>query len=435
MTPAMALPVADERARPLVLRASSTITHGDLDERTDALAAKLEAGRVTRVLVCSEDVVDIVRSVEACRRCGADLWVAHTTLSSACIDDIIGRFGIQAKIARTDEIVDTPDPRPPASGHIHLMTSGTTGQPKIAVHTPESLQSRIRGSAALQANQDGRWLLTYQPTAFAGIQVILTALLSNGVLVVPEERTPVGFYEAAVRHKATHISGTPTFWRAFLLVAQPGALDLRQITVGGEAVDQVTLDRLKVVFPAARITHIYASTEAGVVFAVHDGTEGFPAEWLDRPVQGGSSLRIRDGILQAKTPHAMRGYAAGSGQAAVDDDWLVTGDLVEVQGDRVRFLGRRDDIINVGGSKVYPQAVETVLLSTPGVVEAQVRGVPNPITGFFVGADVVLAVNEDPEAARVRILADCRAKLPAYQVPRILKFVDAIAVQASGKKA
>lgn len=434
MTPATALAIADDSAKPLILRAASMVTRGDLKAHADALTAKFSASRITRALVCSDDPADIVRAIEACRRCGADLWIAHTTLAPAYIDDIVRQFEIQAKIGPVDQIADEQGPRPPASGYVHLMTSGTTGRPKVPVHTLESLESRIRSSAAVQANQEGRWLLTYQPTGFAGIQVILTALLSGGVLVVPEERTPVGFYETAVQHGATHISGTPTFWRAFLLAATPGALPLQQITVGGEAVDQITLDRLKEMFPKARITHIYASTEAGVVFAVHDGIAGFPAEWLDRPVQGGS-LRVRDGMLLAKTPHAMRGYAAGSEQALIDDNWWVTGDLVEVQEGRVRFLGRQDDVINVGGSKVYPQAVEAVLLGIPGVVEARVRGVPNPITGFFIGADVVLADDQDPESTRIRILTECRAKLPAYQVPRILKVVDSIAVHASGKKA
>jgi acyl-CoA synthetase (AMP-forming)/AMP-acid ligase II len=157
----------------------------------------------------------------------------------------------------------------PSHGQIHLMTSGTTGRPKIAVHTLESLVARIRATTKVPGSQHNGWLLTYQATAFAGLQVILTAALSGGSLVVTKQRSPADFFGVAERHGVTHISGTPTFWRSFLLVAPPGSLaELRQITLGGEAIDQPTLDRLRTTFPNAHITYIYASTEAGVVCSV-----------------------------------------------------------------------------------------------------------------------------------------------------------------------
>ena len=252
--------------------------------------------------------------------------------------------------------------------------------------------------------------------------------------MVPETRTPGGFFEAASRANATQISGTPTFWRSFLLVAPPGSLPyLWQITLGGEAVDQPTLDRLRTSFPESRITHIYASTEAGVVFSVHDGLEGFPSEWLIHPTQG-VALRVRNGVLEVKTPRCMQGYATDIAQPCTEDGWLSTGDLVEVAGDRVRFRGRHDSIINVGGAKVYPQAVEGFLLGLDGVREARIHGIPNPISGFLVGAEIVLTPGLDPEASRIRILTQCREGLPPYQVPRILKIVDSIQVHDSGKK-
>ena len=110
-----------------------------------------------------------------------------------------------------------------------------------------------------------------------------------------------------------------------------------ELTLGGEASDQATLDRLTAAFPDARITHIYASTEAGVVFAVHDGREGFPADWLERPSQG-AELRLQDGFLQIRTPNAMSGYVSDTGQPLLDDGWLSTADRCEVRGDRAVSL-------------------------------------------------------------------------------------------------
>jgi acyl-coenzyme A synthetase/AMP-(fatty) acid ligase len=284
------------------------------------------------------------------------------------------------------------------------------------------------------ANRHGRWLLTYQTTSFAGLQVILTAVLTEGALIVARSRTPAALVEAAQRHGATHVSGTPTFWRSFLCVAAPSSLPtLRQITLGGEAVDQTTLDRLARAFPEARLTHIYASTEGGVGFAVCDGREGFPADWVRR--RGDDlALRIREGVLEMKTPRRMLHYVSDAPELFTEDGWLRTGDQVDVYGDRVRFLGRCDDVINVGGAKVHPHVVEACLLGLEGVREARVRGVASPVTGAIVSAEVVLGEGIDVVAARQSILTLCHRRLLAHEVPRVLKIVKEIAVLESGKK-
>jgi acyl-CoA synthetase (AMP-forming)/AMP-acid ligase II len=418
---------------PVVATGSAVFSRGDLKNKADELLASLQQHGAARALVCSDDPVHILRALDACNRAGADLFVAHTNIPEQFVTEMLDEFAIGYVIGERDEPRRVRSERAPAA-RVHMMTSGTTGKPKVAMHSLESLLSRVRGAASFPANREGRWLLTYQPTGFAGVQVILTAMLSRGLIVVPEQRTPSGFYEAARRHQVTQVSATPTFWRSLLMVAEPGSLNLRQITLGGEAADQATLDRLKAAFPEARITHIYASTEAGVVYAVHDGREGFPSAWLERPSQG-VELRIRDGFLQIKTANAMRGYVTSeSAQPLLDDGWLGTADRCEIRGDRVYVLGRQDSTINVGGSKVYPLAVETFLLGLPGVVEARVFGVKNPVSGALVAAEVVLRPGEERDEARTRILAACREGLAGYQVPRIFKVVDSIQVGASGKK-
>lgn len=408
------------------------VSRDELARRCDELDALLRDEKIRRALVCSDDPVDIIRAIDACTRSNADLWIAHTSLSESCRAEIIRSFGVQLLITDVEQRTTTEEGID-ACGRIHLMTSGTTGQPKIAEHTLDSLLSRVSTTAQIPANRNGKWLLTYQPTAFAGLQVIFTALLADGVVVVPETRSPIGFYEAARRHQVTQISGTPTFWRSFLLASNPAELPLRQVTLGGEAVDQATLNRLRQAFPQARITHIYASTEAGVVFAVHDARAGFPAAWLNHTNQG-SELRIQDGILQVRTPHSMRGYRSGGTHPVTNDGWMSTGDVVETVGDRVSFLGRQDSIINVGGAKVRPQEIESFLLGLEGVREARVTGVPNAISGFLIEAEIVLC-GEDPREGRRRIMAECHHRLPSYQIPRILRMVDSIAQTASGKKA
>jgi acyl-CoA synthetase (AMP-forming)/AMP-acid ligase II len=200
--------------------------------------------------------------------------------------------------------------------------------------------------------------------------------------------------------------------------------------LGGEAVDQPLLDHLKERFPEARIVHIYASTEAGALFAVTDGQEGFPASWLERGPDG-VSLRIVDGVLEVSSPRAMLGYAL---EDASPKEWVRTGDLVEVRGDRVHFIGREDSMINVGGAKVLPEEVERVAAEVPGVREAYVFGKRSPILGQIVAMQVVIEGGYDAEDVRTRLGQMLPDRLPAYKVPRIIQFVDGIGATETGKK-
>lgn len=419
--------------RPVVAAGDAVFTRQEVREKADGFLASLREARVARALVASDDPVTLLAAVDACARGGADLFIAHTALAAEVVGEIVERFGVQARIG-AGGVTGAGRGAEAGTGRIHMMTSGTTGRPKIAAHTLESLLGRVRKTASVETNRGGRWLLTYVPTGFAGMQVMLTAALSGGLLVVPEERTPSGFVAAATRWQVTHVSATPTFFRSLLMSGRAESIPLRQITLGAEGVDQTTLDRVGRAFPAARLTHTYASTEAGVVFAVHDGREGFPKAYLDAPVQG-SELRVVEGFLHVRTPNQMQRYVSEGPDPRREDGWLATADRCEVVGDRVRFLGRGDSTINVGGSKVYPFAVESFLLSLGGVREARVYGVPNPVSGALVGADVVLESGVPPEAARVEIQKACRERLPRHEVPRVFRVVSAIDVGASGKKS
>jgi acyl-coenzyme A synthetase/AMP-(fatty) acid ligase len=319
-------------------------------------------------------------------------------------------------------------------GKVVLMTSGTTGAPKLVKHTLNALLGRILPSASLASNREGRWLMTYQPTSFAGMQVILTACLTGGMIVQPLERTAAAFYEAAKVHRVTHISGTPTFWRSFLLVGRPALLsELRQITIGGEAIDQTILNRLSTAFPQARLSHIYASTEAGALFAVHDRRHGFPAQWLEEGIQG-VKLRIREDQLEVLSPHRMVGYAGQRGLPTTPDGWLMTGDRVRVEGDRIVFMGRNDAMINVGGTKIFPHEIEAILLAMPEIAEARVIGVPNPISGQIPVAEIVVVAGAEGEKVRQAVMKRCRESLAPERAPRVIRLVSSIPVHLSGKK-
>ncbi|HYF89463.1 AMP-binding protein [Azospirillum sp.] len=308
---------------------------------------------------------------------------------------------------------------------VTLESSGTTGTPKRLCHDFDRLRGRLRGVA----EEGARWLLTYDPGAFAGLQVVLTAAAAGASLIAVPPRASsgiTGLAEAARRHAVTHVSGTPSFWRAFLMALGDAELPLRAVTLGGEAADQPLLDRLAERFPGARLRHIYASTEAGALFAVADGRAGFPAAWLEEAPDG-LALRIADGVLEVRSPRAAPGIANAEG-------WLSTGDLVERQDGRVLFAGRLDGLVNVGGVKVSPEAVERRLLAVGGVADAAVSAVPSPITGHLLTATIVPAPGVDGEALRAALRA-ATADLPPAARPRALTFADHIPLSAAGKKS
>jgi acyl-coenzyme A synthetase/AMP-(fatty) acid ligase len=217
-----------------------------------------------------------------------------------------------------------------------------------------------------------------------------------------------------------------------MLKDQPN-LPLQQVTLGGEAVDQATLDRLKKSFPDARITHIYASTEAGVGFAVHDGRAGIPAQWLEQGV-GDVKLRVADGVLEVKSPRAFKEYASGEATPLDSEGWLSTGDLVRKENDRFVFVGRADRRLNVGGFKVTPEEVEAVLMRCEAVADVQVSGIPSPISGHVLCASIVPTQNVNRDQVKRVVQQFAYERLESFKVPRVIRIVEVLEMADSGKK-
>jgi acyl-coenzyme A synthetase/AMP-(fatty) acid ligase len=415
-----------------VLYDGTPVTYAALRARSCQLAELIGRHDVHSSLVRSDHPVHILCALECCARTGTDLYLAHTSLRDEVVRELLDSMSIQLEIGERDEIRSVVGSRQ-RCGCICIMSSGTSGTPKIARHTLRSLIDPLHPKTATGRYAQSRWLLTYQPTGFAGIQVMLTASMSGGALVSSSRRNVAGFCAVARSAEVSHISGTPTFWRAFLMTEHSQELPLQQVTLGGEPTDQATLDRLAKIFSSARITHTYASTEAGMVYTVSDRRAGFPREWLDdprRPIQ----LRVREGLLQVKSSRSMLGYLNQLAHPVIEDGWLVTGDQCEVRGDRAHVIGRADKSIKVGGALVVPSAVESFIVGLPGVLDARVYGVPNPVSGYLVGADVVLAANRNPSIAQQEIVSSCRTGLERHAVPCAIRIVDSLSLGPSWKK-
>lgn len=268
---------------------------------------------------------------------------------------------------------------------------------------------------------------------FAGVQVFLQGVLGGGGLVLPDPEAPLtARIDTLIRQQCTALSATPTMWRKLLMTAEAKALQLRQVTLGGEIADDAVLGALAARFPEARITHVYASTEAGAAFSVLDGKAGFPASYLDNP-PGGIRLRVIDGRLAVHNDAVSPDYVGGT-RFADADGFIDTGDVVERVGDRFQFRGRENGAINVGGNKVFPEEVEKQLLTHRLVASARVHAKASPITGQLVVAEIVPAdAAADLKALIAELRARCRADLQPWQVPASIKVVSGLEINPGGK--
>jgi acyl-coenzyme A synthetase/AMP-(fatty) acid ligase len=415
--------------RILLVNGENSYSGTDLLTRFETVSHALTSYSGSCVICASSEPADVLTSLCFPAEIGISVLFVPEYLSREvpALAEAVGASALirSGDVTRVDRIGEKHGPK----DEVLLLTSGTSGKPKVVRHKWQTLLARVRFS---KLEDDRVWLLTYLPTSFAGIQVLLTASGAANPVVrasqVHRETIAIG-----ARQGITHLSCTPTFLRSLIAAGAHETMlpRIRQVTLGGEIADQRTLDAARSHFPAARISHIYAATETGALFSVSDGLAGFPKSWLQNGVED-VRLRVVDGALYVSSPRAMIAYA-GTGNDRVSG-WIDTGDLVRVIGDRVLFLGRRDRRINVGGSKTAPEEVERAILEVPGVADAVVTGVPSPLSGEMVVAEVVPAEPGDTEELRQRIFAHIRGCLANHQIPRILRFRTDVPLSPSGKK-
>jgi acyl-coenzyme A synthetase/AMP-(fatty) acid ligase len=314
-----------------------------------------------------------------------------------------------------------------------LLTSGTTGVPKLVSHDVASLTAPIKAGAAAPV-----WGTFYDIRRYGGLQIFLRAVVGGGSLVLSSPGEPVADHLARLAaHGVTHLSGTPSHWWRVLMGPAARTIAPRYVRLSGEIAGQAMLDNLRAVYPQAGIGHAYASTEAGVGFEVDDGLEGFPARLVDAG-NGDVDIKIADGSLRLRSARTASAYIGAGAPALLDPEGFVdTGDMVERHGERYYFVGRMGGIINVGGMKVHPEEVEAAINRHAGVLGSLVKSRRSPITGAIVIADVVPRANlpAGPALAALEreIIDACRRELAPYKVPAAIRFVAALPMSATGK--
>jgi acyl-coenzyme A synthetase/AMP-(fatty) acid ligase len=405
------------------------------NQLTAALALTELDGIARRLVLCPGDLsCELLPAVAS--EAGVDAIVSDETSPDLKISGIRYFVTCSPKLTRADS-----DRRESHRSEWILLTSGTTGVPKMAVHTLSSLTGAIKGAG--QRGDGVVWSTFYDIRRYGGLQIFLRALFDGASLVLSSADESTGdFLTRAGERGVTHISGTPSHWRRALMSPVAHKITPRYVRLSGEIVDQVILDSLRAFYPNASIVHAFASTEAGVGFDVRDCLAGFPASFVGQR-DADVEMKIEGGSLQIRSSRTAARYLGDGAEALADVNGFVnTRDMVELRGDRYYFIGRKDGIINVGGLKVHPEEVEAIINRHPSVQMSLVSGRKSPITGALVVADVVVKsdfppgiANDGNQRLKGDILESCRRTLAPYKVPTLIRFVSSLEVAPSGKLA
>jgi acyl-coenzyme A synthetase/AMP-(fatty) acid ligase len=291
-----------------------------------------------------------------------------------------------------------------------LFTSGSSGQPKAAVHDFVGLLEKFKTPRTA--------LRTLQFLLFdhwGGLNTLLHTLANAGAVATVSDRNPEVVCAAIAKHGIEVLPCSPTFLNLLLLSEAYRGKNLRSLKIisyGTEPMPPLTLARLHKTFPAVKLHQTYGLIELGVLRSKSRSDDSL---WVKIGGEG-FETRVIDGLLQIKARSAMLGYL-NAPSPFTKDGWFMTGDSVEMDGEFFRILGRKSELINVGGDKVYPQEVENVISACKNVAEVTVYGEKNPFTGSFVCAKIRPARAEKVDSLIARVKNHCRKHLPPFKVP------------------
>jgi len=298
---------------------------------------------------------------------------------------------------------------------VTLYTSGTTGIPKKVTHSYNSITRFVKYS---KQNRDSVWGYAYNPTHMAGLQVFLQALMNGNSMVNLFHLSTEDIYREIEENQITHISATPTFYR-LLLPYHKSFPSMQRITSGGEKFNERMSSQIGEVFPNAKINNVYASTEAGTLFASDNNDFTVKPEFEGLVKIEENELIIHKSLL-------------GESEMKVDE-WYPTGDIIDLISRnplKFRFVSRKNEMINVGGYKVDPNEVEEYIRMIPGIKAARVFAKHNSVIGNLICCELV---SEDSQLSEPDIRAFLQSRLQEFKIPRMFTFREKISTTRTGK--
>jgi long-chain acyl-CoA synthetase len=309
-----------------------------------------------------------------------------------------------------------------------LFTSGSSGEPKGALHDFSKLLAKfhVKRNALLTIN-----FLLFDH--WGGLNTLFHILSNGGTVIVLENRNPDYVCELIEKYKAELLPTSPTFLNMLLLsraYERHSLKSLKVISYGAEPMPESLLKQLNKIFPEIKLQQTYGLIELGVM---RSQSKDNGSLWVKLGGEG-YQTRVIDGILQIKSDSSMLGYLNAKSPFS-EDGWFITGDSVEVDGEYFKILGRKSEMINVGGEKVFPQEVENVILEIPEILDVLVYAESNPLTGKIVCAKIKYNGSETKAEIIKKVKTYCRSKIESFKVPVKIELVETTFESDRFKKA
>lgn len=303
------------------------------------------------------------------------------------------------------------------SSGLILFSSGSTGKPKAMVHNLDTLIDSFKDKKEKSMNM----LVFLMFDHIGGLNTVFNALCMGACLIIPKIKDAKTICELIEKYKIMVLPSSPTFLNLILISQEYKNYDLsslRMITYGTETMPQSLLLKLKEVFPKVKFLQTFGTSETGISTTSSKSSNSLFMKLED--INGEYKIVENELWLRSKTQ--VLGYLNASMDSFTSDGWFKTGDLVEVDGEYIKIIGRAKEVINVGGQKVLPAEVESIILEMEEISDCMVYGEKNAITGQTVVCDVVLNKNIENIKKRVRVF--CKDRLDAYKIPTKVNVVD-----------
>lgn len=311
-----------------------------------------------------------------------------------------------------------------------LFSSGSTGEPKAMIHNLDNLVNSYHGKKIKNFNM----LVFLMFDHIGGLNTLLNTLTMGARIILPARRNPEYIAGLIEKYQVHILPASPTFLNMMLMEKVQDKYNLKSlkmITYGTESMPESLLLKLKVAFPRAKLLQTFGTSETGISRTFSRSSASLEMK-LDDP---NTQYKIIEGELWLKSKTQVMGYLNASMESFTEDGWFKTGDLVEELPDGyVKIKGRSNEIINVGGEKVSPYEVESIVLEVEGVSDCTVYGAKNSITGQMVAIQVVLEGVIDKKEAKALIRKHCKQKLNNYKVPAKFEFVEKTKISDRFKK-
>jgi acyl-CoA synthetase (AMP-forming)/AMP-acid ligase II len=297
------------------------------------------------------------------------------------------------------------------------------------IHNLDSLLSTFLQKKARTLN----FLVFLMFDHIGGLNTLFNCLSIGSIITIPENRRPDHICFLIEKFKINILPSSPTFLNLMLIGKSFEKYDLsslKMITYGTETMPESLLIKLKNELPSIKFIQTFGTSETGI--ATTSKSSESTLMKIEDPDQ---EYQIVDGELWLRSKTQILGYINHNNDSFTNDGWFKTGDLVEeFDGGYLKIVGRSKEVINVGGEKVLPTEIESVILELPEILDCKAKGVNNSITGQMVVVDVVAKKEYNTQEIKLLVRNHCRLRLDAYKVPAKIKIVDGLEFSDRFKK-